>query len=322
MKHLRFRQHRRAAFTLIELLVVIAIIAVLVGLLLPAVQKVREAANRTQCSNNLKQLGLATVNASATYSGELPPAMGPYPFKAVGTVPNAPTTIWILPFIEQDAVYNSFKTLGNSFFAAKGSGMIQAEIKTYLCPSDPTLKQAGANLPPGLVSSYGANALAFGIETTATNGTVVTSTLSGYPTTAPTIAGGGSRFPTDIADGTSNTIFWTDKLALCSFGGTQGGTVWAENGTVGGPSYLPYTPPLGTSVALFNASPPPGPLAFYASVANSSQCPFGNPSSGHTAALMVGMGDGSVRPVTESTTAQTFTQAMIPNDQTPLGTDW
>jgi prepilin-type N-terminal cleavage/methylation domain-containing protein len=323
MKHLWLRQHRRAAFTLIELLVVISIIAVLVGLLLPAVQKVREAANRAQCQNNLKQLCLASVNASSTYNGELPPAFWSYPFKSAttGAVP-APTTIWLLPFIEQEAVYLQFQQLGSGFFAAKGSGMVNTEIKSYLCPSDTTLKLAGASLPVGLVGSYGSNALAFGVQSTANAGpfnlALVTCQLSGapWPSTSVQLAGGGTKYPSDIADGTSNTIFWTDKLALCS----NGGTVWAENGSVGGVTYLPYTPPLNGMVA--PVLTPPGPMLYQTSIASSSQCSAFVPSSGHTAALIVGMGDGSVRPVTQGMSAATFTQAMIPNDQTPLGADW
>src|SRR5205809_1054298 len=112
----RLARPGRRAFTLIEVLVVIAIIAVLIGLLLPAVQKVREAAARAQCMNNLKQIGLGTINCAQTYQDLLPP--GPYGMYPT-TGPNAGTAAYngsggaffhILPFIEQDNYYKATLT--------------------------------------------------------------------------------------------------------------------------------------------------------------------------------------------------------------------
>lgn len=126
--------HRaRGAFTLIELLVVIAIIAVLIGLLVPAVQKVREAANRMQCANNLKQLGLACQSHHDS-KGTFPPG-GITEGYCCATQSKTNWAIEILPFIEMDSLYKRYDQ--NSFNEAAANQFVREQpVKTYTCPSD------------------------------------------------------------------------------------------------------------------------------------------------------------------------------------------
>jgi prepilin-type N-terminal cleavage/methylation domain-containing protein/prepilin-type processing-associated H-X9-DG protein len=125
----------RRGFTLIELLVVIAIIAVLIGLLLPAVQKVREAAARAKCQNNLKQIVLATHNYESS-NGSFPPGCGPFPSALSGQRPSVQALI--LPYVEQANKYNLFDFTQDVNGAAVNEAARQQDVPFYLCPSDPS----------------------------------------------------------------------------------------------------------------------------------------------------------------------------------------
>ncbi len=130
----RFRRPHRSAFTLIELLVVVAIIGILVGLLLPAVQKVREAAARVQCANNLKQLTLGLHNFAVT-NGAFPPG-----YQAPGYGVGWGWGSFILPFIEQPAIYDALgvpaQVFGDGVSLAPPAPLTQTPLSLFICPSD------------------------------------------------------------------------------------------------------------------------------------------------------------------------------------------
>src|SRR5437879_1655660 len=138
----RLVRKRSAGFTLIELLVVIAIIAILIGLLVPAVQKVREAAARVHCQNNLKQIGLAMHNYLNAHK-TLPPN-GVYAYNGA-TV--SQTSAWsalarILPYIEQE---NLFRTIDFATPYSAQPGISSQRVATYVCPSDPNDRGSGTD---------------------------------------------------------------------------------------------------------------------------------------------------------------------------------
>jgi len=287
----RIVSRNRRGFTLIELLVVIAIIAILIGLLLPAVQKVREAAARSQSANNLKQMGLAVANMASTYSGKVPPGFGAFPAapttaptKYAGQSGMESFFFWILPFIEQDNIYKKY-----SGTVTVPSTVTVEPVKTYQAPADPTNPGVDGSI------SYASNGRVFG------DGTV--------PPYGPRASYPG----TFNQKGTSNTAIVFERFAAAV---GQTGTVpttasygWAHSQTtIYGPTTV--TAAMGTAnLPSFGlqpgVAPPAGPPALAA---------HGFSSTG----LQVAMGDGSARAVNPS---HTSTKLPSPNNTFSIW-DW
>jgi prepilin-type N-terminal cleavage/methylation domain-containing protein len=254
---LRINPRNRRGFTLVELLVVIAIIGTLIGLLLPAVQKIRGLANQIACQNNMRQICLASQNMAITHK-KLPGLLGPYPGGILGQPDpnylqgknNGPPWgnpfFFMLPFIEQD---NAWKSMFNAnvdvnYLTVPGYqpyGFIDANkvihdvlhqaVKAYVCPGDPSAPNDGTgSLQLGTVvdsddglCSYAANAQVFAkwrYVVTASGIQVILLNIQDK-----------KRIPQDITDGASNTILFAERYANAGFymdnlKNGQGGSAW------------------------------------------------------------------------------------------------
>lgn len=323
---------KRPAFTLIELLVVIAIIAILIALLVPAVQKVREAANRTQCINNLRQMGIAAHNYHDSY-GSLPPALG---YSGQSLAPNAGfgnAMFHMLAFIEQGALYKStFGTVpgfgGASYYYPGTNQAYTYSISTLVCPSNPTTTDGTVTIN-GVrwgASCYGFNSLVFTRE----NGIRYTNPPT--PNGQGFNAQGYTRFA-HITDGTSQTLLIGERYPICTNASWPiGGSVWAYSALSSPPLPAPMNPPVkplypGIEISFFAAFPGGATAIGPASMFQVRPMPFqGNCDPMRAAtpheAMSTCMADASVRSISSSISPNTWWYACTPSGGDQVGSDW
>jgi prepilin-type N-terminal cleavage/methylation domain-containing protein len=333
MHHLVSR--RRSAFTLVELLVVIAIIGVLLGLLMPAVQKAREAAAKIQSSNNLRQIGLAVTNCNDT-NGVCPPLFGAGPPANWNLIQTSgggsgwgPIHFLLLPYFEQDNLFKQpyvswfagfyYNWSGNQFQGGTSYPPSQP-VKVFINPADPSIPSNGLDSHSFGLCGYAANAQVFGVVGSGSNPWTLVSTGDG-----PNL-NGVARIPASFPDGTTNTIIFAEKYGRCNLSLPPAydwnGTYW-DWGWIYQPWYLgspffacdyygTYPAAVGPS-SIFQAKPTPfqGP-----------NCDPSRAQAPRLGGILVLLGDASTRLVNSAISPTTWWAACTPSGNEILGSDW